>query len=113
MTAEEIANDENRNWDERVRATAEVEYKKLAAKGEAPKRKREPLGLVDRAYIARFYDYDGATNLGALFGKKRQNIMQLVTFMKASGEYEMYKNLTDEEYEKIVLTTERSERNAL
>lgn len=113
MLAEEIAKDESRDWAERIIATAEVVYKKMAAERKAPKRKQEPLGLADRAYIARFYEYDGPTNLAALFGKKRQYIMQLVAFMQASGEYERYKNLSDEEYEKIIQTAERGKQNAL
>ncbi|GIP55921.1 hypothetical protein [Paenibacillus vini] len=75
---------------------------------ESPKRQINPLGLADRVYVARYYEYDGPNTLGALFGKSKQTIESLMKTMKNSGEYDIYRNLTDEEYEKMINAAERS-----
>lgn len=106
IAAEEIANDESRNWDERIRAAAELEYEKMVTTKQTLKLK--PLSLVDRAYVARYHEHDGPSMMGLLFEKSPQGIDSLITTMKRTGEYEIYRNLTDEEYEKMINTAERS-----
>lgn len=63
--------------------------------------------LADKVYLARYFEHDGARLMSAALERPVYAILQIVQVMRKSGEWEMYKNLTDEEYEKIILTEER------
>lgn len=62
----------------------------------------KPLTLAERVYLAKYYEADGSGLMAALFDKPYQAINQLIYFMKKSGDYELYRSLSDEEYEKIL-----------
>lgn len=62
----------------------------------------KPLSLADRVYLAKYFEVDGPVMMGDLFDKPYQNIKKLIANMKKNGEYDLYRNLTEEEYEKIL-----------
>ncbi|MNW44140.1 hypothetical protein D3C74_213620 [compost metagenome] len=106
--AENVAADEWRGWDERIRATAEVMYRL-----KNPNTRKKRLSLSDRVYLAKYIEFDGPTMMGSLLGRHRTHIATLVVNMKKNGDYERYKNLSDEEYEKILEAEERRNEHAL
>ncbi|MCM3701878.1 hypothetical protein [Paenibacillus macerans] len=72
------------------------------------------LSLADKIYIAKYFEHDGSPSLGAAMGVTQQCIISCVKRMKKNGEWELYRSLSDEEYEKIVEATERRvKQNAL
>ena len=66
----------------------------------------KPMTLADRVYLAKYYETDGSKHMASLFGRSHQNINMLIKTMKNNGEYDLYRNLTDEEYEKILNNAE-------
>ncbi|MNO43381.1 hypothetical protein D3C76_336000 [compost metagenome] len=69
------------------------------------------MNLADRVYLARYYEIDGPTKMGSLFGRDRKHIAVLIGIMKENGEYERYRNLTEEQYEKIQENAEEEKVN--
>lgn len=53
--AAEIAKDESRNWDERIRATAELEHKKVERRLKRRERQRNLSPEKKRQYITNYY----------------------------------------------------------
>lgn len=62
----------------------------------------KPLTLADRVYLARYFEYDGPALMGALFGKSEQNIHRAIVIMRNNGEYDLYRKLSETEFEKIL-----------
>lgn len=116
---EEIAKDESRDWVDRIRATAEIEYKKLTRYSNGRlkydpaihSRHKTPFGLEEKIYLAKYYDFDGERMMSAALERPEYAISRMVGRMRKNGEWELYRNLTFEEYERIILTAERSEKN--
>lgn len=68
------------------------------------------LTLAERVYLAKYFDIDGPRYMSLSLERPLNNIDTQVQRMKKNGEWDLYRNLTEEEYEKIILTAERSER---
>lgn len=66
----------------------------------------KPLTLADRVYLARYFEYDGPIMMGALYGRPYQNIIKLIEDMRKSGNYDLYRNLSESEFEKILQCAE-------
>ncbi|OMF54704.1 hypothetical protein BK138_16245 [Paenibacillus rhizosphaerae] len=60
------------------------------------------LTLADRVYLARYYEIDGSKLMAALLNRSPQAVFNIINTMKYNGEYDLYRSLTDEEYEKIL-----------
>lgn len=71
------------------------------------------LSLADKIYIAKYFEHDGSPSLGDALGVSQQYISSCVKRMKKNGEWELYRSLTDEEYEKIVITKEWRESKCI
>lgn len=76
-------------------------------------RKLPQMNLADRVYLARYIDFDGPSKMGCLFGRNRKHIATVVGTMKKTGEFDLYRNLSDEEYEKILAAEERGKGHAV
>lgn len=66
--------------------------------------------LAERVYVARYAD-DGEKSLAAALDKTTVQIKGLLQQLKRTGDWDLYRNLTDEEYEKIILAAERREQH--
>lgn len=62
--------------------------------------------LADRVYLARYYEIDGPTYMGMVFNRSQQAICALIKTMKNNGEYDLYRSLSEGEYEKILKCAE-------
>jgi DNA-binding MarR family transcriptional regulator len=62
------------------------------------KRKKE-MTTADLRYICKFYEIDGATSLAKAFDVQQQNISKLVSRLKQSGSYELFKRAWDKRFE--------------
>lgn len=69
--------------------------------------------LAERVYIARYYDVDGESLMSAALERPKYNISAIVQIMRRNGEWELYRSLTEEEYEKIIMAGDRSNEKSL
>lgn len=70
-------------------------------------RHKKEYTLAERAYLARYYDIDGESLMSAALERPKYIISAMVQIMRRNGEWELYRSLTEEEYEKIVIASER------
>lgn len=63
--------------------------------------------LAEKAYLARYFEFDGEQLMSAALERPIYIISQMVQVMRKNGEWDLYRNLTEEEYEKIVIASER------
>lgn len=69
--------------------------------------------LAERVYLARYYDKDGEKMMAAALERPIYVISQLVSKMKKNGEWDLYRSLTEDEYEKIEIASERRKKNEI
>lgn len=62
----------------------------------------ESMTLADRVYLARYYEIDGPHLMAAALNHPAKALITIVLRMRRNGEYDLYRNLSDEEYEKIL-----------
>lgn len=55
----------------------------------------------DKIYIAKYKDIDPITNISYALGTTNEEIEKIVEQLKETGLYEIYKNISDEEWEKL------------
>lgn len=68
------------------------------------------LPLVDKVYLAKYSDVDGFHLMGSMFGMLPKTVEAIARRMRKNGEWDLYRSLSDEEYEKIIIAAERSEK---
>lgn len=68
------------------------------------------LTLAERVYLARYFDIDGPRHMSLSLDRPLNKIYAQAQRMKKNGEWDLYRSLTEEEYEKIILAAERSEK---
>jgi hypothetical protein len=62
--------------------------------------------LAERVYLARYFDIDGPRHMSLSLERPLNNIYTQVQRMKKNGEWDLYRSLTEDEYEKIILAAE-------
>ena len=55
----------------------------------------------DKIYIAKYIDIDSITNIAYSLGKTNKDIENVITELKDNGLYQVYKEMSDEEWEQI------------
>ncbi|MGM1048368.1 MAG: hypothetical protein ACQEXX_19825 [Bacillota bacterium] len=78
---------------------------------EEPPRKITPLTLAERAYLARYAKIDGYKTVAYALGRSHKSVEFIGYKMRKTGEWDLYQSLTHEEYENLVLASERSEQH--
>lgn len=73
----------------------------------------EKYTLAERAYLARYFDIDGPKYMSLSLERPINIIYSQVKHMKKNGEWDLYRSLTDDEYEKIIMAGEWSNEKAL
>lgn len=76
-------------------------------------RHKLPFELEEKVYLAKYYEVDGEQLMAAALERPEYTIARTIKTMRKNGEWELYKNLSDEEYEKIVITKERRETKCI
>lgn len=75
------------------------------------RRHKQEYELWEKVYLARYKDYDGEKMMSAALERPAYIIVTMVTRMKESGEWELYRSLSEEEFEKIMNASERRDRH--
>ena len=63
----------------------------------------DPITPEEKIYIAKYYDVDDARTLGFALGKTEKSVMSYASKMRKSGEWDYYRSLTDEEWERLLV----------
>lgn len=63
---------------------------------------RKPFTLDDLIYMCRFIDYDGIKSISLALGKTEKTVASKLSTLRKTGQFYRYKDLTLEEWEKIV-----------
>ena len=75
------------------------------------RRHKQEYELWEKVYLARYKDYGGEKMMAAALERPAYIIVSMVTRMKESGEWELYRSLSEEEFEKIMNASERRDRH--
>ncbi|MGF7046362.1 hypothetical protein J2T13_000838 [Paenibacillus sp. DS2015] len=62
----------------------------------------KPLTLSEITYICKYYDIDGLKTMSLAVGRTTKTVGSIVCKLKKSGEWDHYKNIPDEVWEKII-----------
>ncbi|MBO9596201.1 MAG: hypothetical protein J7559_00030, partial [Cohnella sp.] len=68
----------------------------------------KPTTLEDKIYVAKFYEVDGRRKISFAIGKTEGYVQTLVYDMRKRGIFEIYKNLSDDEWLKLITPKNRS-----
>lgn len=59
--------------------------------------------LAEKVYLARYYDIDGTKHMSLSLERPIYSLLAAIRYMRQNGEWDLYRSLSEEEYEKIIL----------
>lgn len=66
-----------------------------------------PFTIDEMIYTAKYYEIDGARTISFAIGKTEGTVQSKVDEMKQNGMYEIYKNLSDDNWLKLITPKSR------
>lgn len=72
----------------------------------------KPFTTGELIYMCKYYDIDGPRSIGYALGKTPGVIQSKAAKLKFRGMFEEYKNMSDEEWEQILLTEAGSDEDS-
>lgn len=60
---------------------------------------RTPFSTDELIYLCKYYEFESVLNLSFALGRTEKTIKTKIGILRQSGLYDIYKNMTDEEWE--------------
>ena len=74
---------------------------------------RKPFTTDDLIYLCKYNDVDGPKLMSMALGKTEMTVANKVTNLRKSGQYEYFRSLSDEQWERILEKESRMREEAI